>query len=131
MAGISGDTGLEVGAMAATPTGLAEAVLRQQVEIFGRSGISLDSLWRAVGEPAGHEPRSWAVLAEPLLRGFAGYLANLGRRRILPTADPTVLWTWDAESSEPWRTGDLMSNAWVARLYASYLDSQVSTDAAL
>ena len=108
--------------MKSTPAGVAFSELRQQVEIFGESGISLDSLWRASGEPAGADPRSWAVLAEPMLAGLGDYLANLHRRRVIPRADPTVLWTWSAESSEPWRTGDLMSNAWVARLYAEFLD---------
>src|SRR5207253_2988954 len=96
--------------MATTPTGLARAGLRQQVEIFGGGGISLDSLWRAVGEPDGCEPRAWTSIAEPLLAGLAGYLANLNQQRLTSAVAPTVLWTWDAENSEPWRTGDLMSH---------------------
>lgn len=110
--------------MATTSVGQAETVLRQQVEIFGASGISLDSLWRAAGEPDGCQPRVWTSIAEPLLSGFAGYQTNLRRTLVIPPGEPTVLWTWDAESSEPWRTGDLMSNAWIARIYAIYLDGQ-------
>ena len=103
----------------------AEVELKQQVEIFEGGGISLDSLWRAAGEPAGCDPRSWAVMAEPMLAGMSGYLTNLNRRRrIIPPEDPTVLWTWSADSREPWRTGDLMSIDWVARIYAAYLDAR-------
>ena len=92
------------------PIGLAEATLRQQIEIFEGRDISLDSLWRAAGCPAGRDPHSWAERASPLIAGFAGYRANLaedaGRRR----DTRPVLWEWHAEDGDPWRTGDLMTN---------------------
>ena len=108
-------------------SGPAIVVLKQQVEIFGRNGVSLDSLWRAAGEPVGRDPRSWAVLAEPILDGLRGYLTNLGERRTVVPVASNVIWTWSAASSEPWRTGDLISNSWVARVYADYLDHQPLT----
>jgi hypothetical protein len=37
-----------------------------------------------------------------------------------------LLWTWDAEHSEPWRAGDLMTNALIARVYAAHLDDRLS-----
>jgi hypothetical protein len=117
--------GPEEKAMSMTPTTPAEVVLRQQVEIFGKDCVSLDSLWRAVGEPGGFEPRAWASLAEPLLAGFRRYLAKRESGHVIPSDDQPVLWTWDAQDSEPWRAGDLMTNDWIARVYASYLDEQV------
>ena len=57
--------------------GLARLAVRQQVEIFGGDQVSLSSLWRAVGSPAGHDPERWAELAAPLLAGFTAYLDRL------------------------------------------------------
>jgi hypothetical protein len=75
--------------------------LRKQVEFFGGSQVSLDSLWRASGSPAGHDPRSWSELADPLLSGFAAYLDNLdGAGRSAAMARP--LWRWEEESKDPW-----------------------------
>ena len=109
--------------MAMTRAGRARGALRQQVEFFGESGVSLDSLWRSAGCPAGLDPGSWASTAAPLLSGYSGYLENLRETPIFPPAASTALWTWDAESREPWRAGDLMANAWVALLYAAFLDA--------
>ena len=50
--------------------GLARLAVRQQVEIFGDDQISLNSLWRAVGSPAGHEPERRAELAAPPAHRF-------------------------------------------------------------
>ena len=36
--------------------GLARLALKQQVEFFGGDQVSLDSLWRAVGEPGRPRP---------------------------------------------------------------------------
>ena len=78
--------------------GSAEFSLRQQVEIFGRDGVSLTSLWRAVGRPRGHDPRAWTLLAQPLIAGYARYLADLD-----PDADRPVVWVWNGDDGEPWR----------------------------
>ena len=61
--------------------GWARLALRQQVEIFGGDQVSLDSLWRSVASPAGHDPRSWSELAAPLLSGFSAYLGDSTARR--------------------------------------------------
>ena len=108
--------------------GWARLALRQQVEIFGGDQVSLESLWRAVGNPAGHDPRRWAELAAPLLSGFSAYLA-----RLEGGMDPTetrggLLWIWEDESKDPWRTGDLMSHEFIAWTYAAYLDSHFQRD---
>lgn len=92
--------------------------LRQQFEIFGRDGVSLTSLWRAVGRPEGHDPRSWSLLARPLIVGYARYAAGLD-----PEADRPVVWVWDGDDGEPWRAGDLMSRGDLAHVYAAYLDA--------
>src|SRR4051812_30893743 len=110
--------------MATSTVGLAEATLRQQIEIFEGRDISLDSLWRAAGCPAGRDPRAWAELATPLIAGFAGYRANLAGRAGRRQVGRSVLWEWHAEDGDPWRTGDLMTNDLIARIYASYLDAE-------
>ena len=102
--------------MRTSQASFAETELRQQVEIFGEGRISLDSLWHAAGEPAGSDVRSWVVLAEPILTGLGVYLVSLHGRRSIADDDSMVLWTWTAESCDPWLNGDLMSNAWVADL---------------
>jgi hypothetical protein len=108
--------------------GWARLALRQQVEIFGGDQVSLDSLWRAVASPSGHEPKRWAELAAPLLSGFSAYLARIGGG-----TDPTetrgeLLWVWEDESKDPWRTGDLMSHEFIAWTYATYLDTHVQRE---
>jgi hypothetical protein len=113
--------------MATSTVGLAEATLRQQIEIFEGRAISLDSLWRAAGCPTGRDPRTWAELAGPLIAGFAGYRANLAAHAGRPQDARPVLWEWHAEDGDPWRTGDLMTNDLVARIYATFLDAMTSS----
>jgi hypothetical protein len=99
----------------------ARLALKQQVEFFGGDQVSLDSLWRSWGSPAGHDPRIWSGLAAPLIAGFTEYLVNLdgdGRS----SDESRLLWIWDDESKDPWRTGDLMSHEFIAWAYATYLD---------
>jgi hypothetical protein len=103
--------------------GLARLALRQQVEIFGDAQVSLNSLWRAVGSPDGHEPERWAEIAAPLLSGFSAYFDRLESFSGSPSAAVRLLWNWDDESKDPWLTGDLMSHELIARVYASHLDS--------
>ena len=103
--------------------GWARLALKQQVEIFGGDQVSLDSLWRAAESPEGQDPRTWSELAAPLLAGFASYLATLDglARR---SADPSrLLWIWDDDSKDPWRTGDHMADEFIAWAYATYLDT--------
>jgi hypothetical protein len=101
----------------------ARLALEQQVEFFGGDQVSLDSLWRSWGSPAGHDPRAWSGLAAPLISGFAEYLGNLdGDGRSVD--ESRLLWIWEDDSKDPWRTGDLMSHELVARAYATYLDEQ-------
>ena len=109
--------------MKTIPAGLAQAVLEQQVEIFEDRGISLDSLWRAVGCPAGREPRAWVELADPLIAGYAGYLGHLASGAGHRSGEIPVVWVWDAEDGDPWRAGDLMTVGIIARAYADYLDA--------
>jgi hypothetical protein len=98
--------------------GAAASSLRQQIEIFGREAASLTSLWRAVGRPRGHDPKAWALLAEPLIAGYARYLAGLDS-----DSNGPVVWPWDGDDGEPWRLGDLMARGDIARIYADYLDA--------
>jgi hypothetical protein len=102
--------------------GWARLALKQQVEIFGGDQVSLDSLWRAAESPEGRDPRTWSELASPLLLGFASYLGKLdGCSKT--SADPSrLLWIWEDDSKDPWRTGDLMGNEFIAWVYATYLD---------
>ncbi len=101
----------------------ARSALKQQVEFFGGDRVSLDSLWRSAGSPAGQDPRRWSQRATALITGFAVYL-----EQIEGTLDPVdasrLLWIWDDESKEPWRTGDLMSHEFIAWAYATYLDTR-------
>jgi hypothetical protein len=111
--------------MSINSVGWARRALRQQVEIFGSDQVSLDSLWRAVGCPAGHDPRHWSELASPLLSGYSAYLDRL-EGDTDSTADPSrLVWFWKYDSNDPWRTGDLMTDEFIAWAYASYLDSDV------
>ena len=102
---------------------LARLALRQQVEFLGGGQVSLDSLWRAWGSPAGHDPRKWSELAAPLLSGFAAYLANLETADRAPEG-AQLLWVWQEESKDPWHSGDLMSHEFIAWAYATYLDDR-------
>ena len=104
--------------------GWARLAVRQQVEIFGGDQVSLNSLWRAVASPAGHDPDRWSELAAPLLAGFSAYLERLDGRAESPAGPSRLLWTWEDESKDPWRTGDLMSHELIAWTYATYLDSR-------
>ena len=104
--------------------GLARLAVRQQVEIFGGNQVSLNSLWRTVGSPEGHDPDRWAELAAPLLAGFSTYLDRLENDGGLPGGGSSrLLWIWEDESKDPWRTGDLMSHELIAWVYASHLDT--------
>jgi hypothetical protein len=103
--------------------GLARLAVRQQVEIFGSDQVSLNSLWRAVGSPAGEDPDRWADVAEPLLSGFSAYLDRLETIVGSPSARARSLWIWEDDSKDPWRTGDLMGHELIALIYASHLDS--------
>ena len=104
--------------------GLARLAVRQQVEIFGAEQVSLNSLWRAVGSPAGQEPERWAEVAAPLLAGFAAYLERLETIGGSPAGGTRSLWTWEEDSKDPWHTGDVMSHELIALVYASHLDSR-------
>jgi len=99
-----------------------ETLLNQQIELIGPA-VSLDSLWRAAGSPTEHSPRNWMELAAPLLAGFSRYLANLPEITIAMDGDRQLLWVWDGEDGEPWRTGDIMCHELLARIYAAYLES--------
>lgn len=110
--------------MSRTGSGLAVATLKQQVEIIDSGTISLDSLWRAAGEPAGKDPRAWASLASPLVASLADYLATVSRGKTTRKGEPApIIWEWQAADSDPWHKGDLMSVPYVAQIYAAFLDS--------
>jgi hypothetical protein len=110
--------------------GWARLALKQQVEIFGGDQVSLDSLWRSVASPTGHDPRAWSELACPLLAGFSAYLDRLGEERESNGGLARLLWIWEDESKDPWRTGDLMSHQLIAWTYAGYLDSRFERQSA-
>jgi hypothetical protein len=110
--------------MSLMTSGLARLVLKQQVEFFGGGQVSLDSLWRAWGSPDGLDPRNWSELAAPLLAGFAAYHTNIDPSG--PSAEMSrLLWIWEDESKDPWRSGDLMSHEFIAWAYATYLDNHL------
>lgn len=100
-----------------------EMLLNQQIELIGPAAVSLDSLWRAAGSPAEQSPRNWMEPAAPLICGFSGYIANLPESPIAIARERQLLWVWEGEDSEPWRTGDIMTHELLARVYAAYLDS--------
>ncbi len=100
-----------------------ETLLNQQIELIGPAAVSLDSLWRAAGSPTEHSPRNWMELAAPLLAGFSRYMANLPERPIAMDRGRQLLWVWEGEDGEPWRTGDMMTHELLARVYAAYLDA--------
>ncbi|HEY2154388.1 MAG TPA: hypothetical protein VGH33_02075 [Isosphaeraceae bacterium] len=106
-------------------TGTAAHSLRQQVEIFGRGGVSLTSLWRAVGRPSGHDPGAWSLRARPLIAGYARYAADVD-----PSSTGPVVWAWTGDDGEPWRIGDLMARGDLAQVYAAYLDAVMDGAAA-
>jgi hypothetical protein len=103
--------------------GWARRALKQQLEIFGEDQVSLDSLWRAVASPSGHDPRFWADLAAPLLSGFSAYLIRLDGDLDAASERSRLLWIWKDDSKDPWHTGDLMSHEFIAWAYATYLDA--------
>ncbi len=108
--------------------GWARLALRQQVEIFGGDQVSLDSLWRAVSSPRGQDPRTWTELAAPLLDGVSAYVGKLDTSLRPAGKSAPLLWTWDDDSKDPWRTGDLMADEFIAWAYATYLDALAPPD---
>ena len=100
-----------------------ESILNQQIELIGPVAVSLDSLWRAAGCPRELSPRKWMVLAAPLVAGFTSYLSSLPARPQGFEEDRHLLWVWEGEDGEPWRTGDMMTHELLARVYAAYLDA--------
>ncbi len=100
-----------------------ETLLTQQIELIGPAAVSLDSLWRAAGCPMERNPRKWMELAAPLVAGFRRYLESLPGNVVDTRNSRQLLWVWDGEDSEPWRTGDVMTHELLARVYAAYLDS--------
>jgi hypothetical protein len=101
-----------------------ETLLTQQIELIGPAAVSLDSLWRAAGCPTERSPRKWMEVAAPLVAGFRRYLESLPGTVFDDIAKGRpLLWVWDGEDSEPWRSGDLMTHELLARVYAAYLDS--------
>ena len=116
--------------MAKRSDGWARTALKQQLEIFGEAQVSLDSLWRSVASPSGHDPVRWSSeLAAPLLAGFAAYLSRLDGE-VDGTADPSgLLWIWRDDSKDPWHTGDLMTHEFIAWAYATYLDELLENSA--
>ena len=101
-----------------------ESLLNQQIELIGPEAVSLDSLWRVAGCPPEQSPRKWTILAAPLIAGFVRYFSGLPDRPA-DLADERLLWVWDGEDGDPWRTGDLMTHSLLARVYAAFLDSAV------
>jgi hypothetical protein len=102
--------------------GWATTALKQQLEIFGEDHVSLDSLWRAVASPSGHDPGRWSVLASPLVSGFSAYLNRIEGNTEHPSDPSRIVWVWKDDSKDPWHTGDLMSHELIAWAYATYLD---------
>jgi hypothetical protein len=54
---------------------------------------------------------------------LASYLRTLDGRSDGAADASRLVWTWDDESKDPWLTGDLMSDEFVAAAYAAYLDT--------
>ena len=74
-----------------------------------------------LGQREGHDPRSWSVLAAPLLAGFAAYLANLQGDDRDPESARLLGLAWGIEG--PLASGDtMMSHEFIGRAYATYLD---------
>jgi hypothetical protein len=116
--------------MISDPRSVVGRALSRQVEIFGGLQISLDSLWREAGCPDDRDPRTWARLAEPLLRGYADYIAAvhpLDSQSVGESIRP-LLWTWNGDSKDPWRSGDLMTISTVAWVYAAFLEFESKED---
>ena len=61
--------------------------------------------------------------AVPLIAGFRHYLENLPGRGDDIGDGGKLLWVCNGEDSEPWRTGEVMTHEFLARVYTAYLDS--------
>ena len=81
--------------------GWARTALKQQLEIFGEDQVSLDSLWRAVASPSGHDPRRWSDLAAPLVSGFAAYLNRIEGDAESADNPSRILWVWNGRLERP------------------------------
>jgi hypothetical protein len=97
--------------------------LEQQIDLFGPEAVSLDSLWRAAGSPSDQSPRRWLAQAVPLIAGFLRYHTSVPGRPIKANNVSDLVWSWNGENSEPWRTGDFLTHELLARVYAAYLES--------
>src|SRR5258708_38853264 len=109
--------------MTASSPRTVSSLLKQQVDILGPEAVSLDSLWRAAGSPSDQSPRRWITQAVPLITGFLRYHTSVPGRPIKANNVTDLLWSWNGESSETWRTGDILTHELLARVYAAYLES--------
>jgi hypothetical protein len=48
-----------------------------QIDASDVHAVSLSSLWRAVGCPAGADPQSWFEMARPLIEGGTAYFTRI------------------------------------------------------
>jgi hypothetical protein len=99
------------------------SLLKQQIDHFGPEAVSLDSLWRAAGSPTDQSPRKWLAQAVPLIAGFLRYHTSVPGRPIKANNVTDLVLSWRGDSSEPWRTGDILTHELLARVYAAYLES--------
>ena len=103
--------------------GWARLALRQQVEFFGGDQVSLDSLWRSVGSPAGHDPQRWSELEPRCCRDFPPTSIECIKGRKPSPLQRNWCGSGTKISKDPWRTGDHMSHEFIAWTYATYLDA--------
>lgn len=103
--------------------------MQDQIDQGQDTTINLDRMWRAVGSPFGGDPRGWVELAEPYLRGVAGYFRKLDMLHGIP-AEPDddfraagiIFVVSDPPRGSDWRPGDMGGTQFAAYAYGAYLD---------
>jgi hypothetical protein len=95
-----------------------------------RRRVSLCGMWRAVGSPADKGPLEWIAMARPLLWAFDGYSENLATCGFHEKPKHRLyLFIAEEHSDDDRQAGDVIASLWlIAYAYASFLDSEVSSD---
>jgi hypothetical protein len=95
-----------------------------------RRCVSLHGMWRAVGLPVGKDPLAWIAMARPLVPAFNRYFANLAACGFHEKSKRRgYLYIEEEHCDDDRQAGDVITSLWlIAEAYASFLDSEVSSD---
>ncbi len=105
---------------------------REEIHCLSVRGIiSLHSMWRTVGCPAGKDPASWLAIPEVRDHLLSGEFSGWGLKRKTTVADLVLTLEWArptctvaqlVNETESFWFGDMLAMPEVAYVYARFLD---------